>query len=410
MIWVRVPKPIDIRKVQAQIASRLNLKVDNEGSVESIASIICDRLKEEKSFFFILDNVWDGINLDDVGVPQPIVPSRSKVIIATHSLEVCRQMRTEIEVNVTTLKEDESWQLFLKSAGDSAKLEHIQPWARDIAKECGGLPLAIVIIGTSMRGKTKNVDCLKMHDVVRDVAIWIANSSRNEHKSIIQIGIGLTTISHIKVSVFVKTISFIRNEIECLPNCFTKCPETTSLLLQDNEFLEEIPYEFFLAFPALRVLNLSGTGIGALPSSIDSLCQLRALILQSCHWLKELPPIGNLCNLKVLDCDHTMLHCLPEGLDKFTNLRLLNLPAYHLKSIGKRSFLKLSNIEMLNMLESKRYNTKYLVRDITFILLRAHLKGSLLGPTSFDELSSLHNLTTLFIRLDNSSIFNRYHT
>ncbi|KAM3235907.1 hypothetical protein P3L10_015944 [Capsicum annuum] len=330
VIWVRVPKPVDIRKVQVQIAGRLNLK-------------------EEKSFLLILDNVWDGINLDDVGVPQPVVPARSKVIIATRSLEVCRQMRTDIEVNVTTLKEDESWQLFLKSAGDSAKLEHIQPWARDIAKECGGLPLAIIVIGTSMRGKTKfvgflgehdtyeeaynggikmvenlkdacllevdkkdfleiqNVDCFKMHDVVRDVAIWIDNSSGNEHKSIIQIGIGLTTISHIKVSAFVKTISFISNEIECLPDCFTKCPETTSLLLQDNEFLEEIPHEFFLAFPALRVLNLSETGIGVLPSSINSLCQLRAIILQSCHWLKELPPVGNLCNLQVLDCDDTML-------------------------------------------------------------------------------------------------------
>ncbi|KAM3235906.1 hypothetical protein P3L10_015943 [Capsicum annuum] len=65
---------------------------------------------------------------------------------------------------------------------------------------------------------------------------------------------------------------------------------------------------------------------------------------------------------------------------------------------------------MLNMLESKRYNTKYLVGYVTFILLRAHLKGSLLGTTSFDELSSLHNLTTLFIRLDSSSIFNRDHT
>ncbi|KAF3630820.1 hypothetical protein FXO38_26936 [Capsicum annuum] len=153
----------------------------------------------------------------------------------------------------------------------------------------------------------QNVDCFKMHDVVRDVAIWIDNSSGNEHKSIIQIGIGLTTISHIKVSAFVKTISFISNEIECLPDCFTKCPETTSLLLQDNEFLEEIPHEFFLAFPALRVLNLSETGIGVLPSSINSLCQLRAIILQSCHWLKELPPVGNLCNLQVLDCDDTML-------------------------------------------------------------------------------------------------------
>ncbi|KAH0641477.1 hypothetical protein KY289_032451 [Solanum tuberosum] len=38
------------------------------------------------------------------------------------------------------------------------------------------------------------------------------------------------------------------------------------------------------------------------------------------------------------------------------------------------------------------------------------MMGSCLGSTSFDEISSLHNLTSLFIRLDSSSIFNRDHT
>ncbi|PHU18176.1 hypothetical protein BC332_13871 [Capsicum chinense] len=297
-------------------------------------------LKEEKSFLLILDNVWDGINLDDVGVPQPVVPARSKVIIATRSLEVCRQMRTDIEENVTTLKEvykviqwsfDSLESLDIQSCFLYCSLypaviptdDLIHCWwtegflgEHDTYEEAynGGIKMVedlkdacLLEVDKKDFLEIQNVDCFKMHDVVRDVAIWIDNSSGNEHKSIIQIGIGLTTISHIKVSAFVKTISFISNEIECLPDCFTKCPETTSLLMQDNEFLEEIPHEFFLAFPALRVLNLSETGIGVLSSSINSLCQLRALILQSCHWLKELPPVGNLCNLQVLDCDDTML-------------------------------------------------------------------------------------------------------
>ncbi|KAM3266881.1 hypothetical protein P3L10_003876 [Capsicum annuum] len=71
VIWVTVPKPpIDIRKVQAQIASILNIKIDSEGGDQSISSKICERLKEEKSFLLILDDVWEPINLDDVGVPQ----------------------------------------------------------------------------------------------------------------------------------------------------------------------------------------------------------------------------------------------------------------------------------------------------------------------------------------------------
>ncbi|KAH0647068.1 hypothetical protein KY290_033067 [Solanum tuberosum] len=112
VIWVSVPKPpIDIRKVQAQISSRLNLKVDNEGSVISIASKIYQRLKQEKSFLLILDDVWEAIDLDHIGVPQPEDSARSKII--------CRQMNTraDTELNVSTLEEDESWQLFVKKCG-----------------------------------------------------------------------------------------------------------------------------------------------------------------------------------------------------------------------------------------------------------------------------------------------------
>ncbi|PHT39275.1 hypothetical protein CQW23_22848 [Capsicum baccatum] len=463
VIWVTVPKPpIDVRKIQEQIASRLNLKVDKEGSVESIAGKICERLKEEKSFLLILDDVWEAIDLDDVGVPQLSV--RRKIIITCRSLEVCRQMRTNREMNIFTLEEDESLQLFVKNAGDVANLEYIQTLAMDIARECGGLPLAITVIGSSMRGKTRvelwqdaldsltrskphskvvedkvygvikwsydslesrdiqscflycslypaaipiddlihcwwaegilgehdtyeqaynrgitlveslkdaclleadkmeDEDCVKMHDMVRDVARWIPSTSGDEDTYVFQAGIGLTEISRITISTSVKRISFVSNKIECLPDCFTKCPKTTSLLLQDNHHLMKIPREFFLAFPALRVLNLSGTGIRELPSSINSLSQLRALILQSCHWLNDLPTVANLHNLQVLDCEFTGIRRLPQGMENLTNLRLLMI------------------------------------------------SGSCLGATSFDEISSLHNLTHLSIRVDSSSCLNGDYT
>ncbi|KAF3669774.1 putative disease resistance protein-like [Capsicum annuum] len=156
-----------------------------------------------------------------------------------------------------------------------------------------------------------------------------------------------------------------------------------SLLLQGNEPLEKIPRELFLAFPALRVLNLSETSIREVPSSINSLCQLRALILQSCFKLTELPPVANLHNLQVFDCDNSRLRCLPQGMENLTNLRLLNMLAPDLKSISKGFSLKFPSIEMLNM------------------------SRSCLGATSFDEISSLHNLTYLSIRVDSSSCFNR---
>ncbi|KAK4363322.1 hypothetical protein RND71_018563 [Anisodus tanguticus] len=95
-----------------------------------------------------LDDVWEAINLDHVGVPQPEDPT-------SRFWGVCKQMKTDAEINVSTLDEDESWQLFVKNAGDNANLEHIQPFAKEIARESDGLPLAITVIGASMSGKKR---------------------------------------------------------------------------------------------------------------------------------------------------------------------------------------------------------------------------------------------------------------
>lgn len=44
--------------------------VDNEESEESNTSKIYERLKQEMSFLIILDDIWEAINLENVGVPN----------------------------------------------------------------------------------------------------------------------------------------------------------------------------------------------------------------------------------------------------------------------------------------------------------------------------------------------------
>ncbi|WMV49646.1 hypothetical protein MTR67_043031 [Solanum verrucosum] len=88
VIWITIPKTTYISMVQAKIADRLNLKVDGEGSEESNASKIYQRLKEEKSFLLLLDDVWEAIDLDHVGVPQPEDHARSKVMAKNFAISI----------------------------------------------------------------------------------------------------------------------------------------------------------------------------------------------------------------------------------------------------------------------------------------------------------------------------------
>ncbi|KAK9293238.1 hypothetical protein L1049_021229 [Liquidambar formosana] len=59
------------------------------------------------------------------------------------------QLFTKVDV----LKNEEAWKLFTKNAGKVSSLEHIKPYVEAVAKECNGLPSAIITVGAAMRGK-----------------------------------------------------------------------------------------------------------------------------------------------------------------------------------------------------------------------------------------------------------------
>ncbi|PHT95930.1 hypothetical protein T459_03812 [Capsicum annuum] len=88
-------------------------------------------------------------------------------------------MKIDTKMNIFPLKEDESWHLFVKNAGDVANMEYIQPLVKDIAREYGGLPLSITVIGTSMRGKTRVELCEDVMSINDDVEDKLADMVDN---------------------------------------------------------------------------------------------------------------------------------------------------------------------------------------------------------------------------------------
>ena len=92
--------------------------------------------------------------MDSLGVPQPEVHKGCKIILTSRFMEVCREMMTNVEVKMDVLSDEEGWQLFSQFVGDVVGFEQIRPFAEEIVRECCGLPLAIITMGTAMRGKT----------------------------------------------------------------------------------------------------------------------------------------------------------------------------------------------------------------------------------------------------------------
>ncbi|KAL5802617.1 hypothetical protein ACOSQ4_030922 [Xanthoceras sorbifolium] len=489
VIWATVSKELDLKQVQLQIAERLNWKVKVEETVERVGIRLHGRLMKESNFLLILDDVWEAIDLDYLGIPRPEEHVGSNIILTSRNLEVCRAMKTDVEVRVDFLNGVEAWHLFCQSAGEVASLDTIKPFAEEIARECNGLPLAVITMGTAMRGKIKvklwkhalnelrksvpaikgienNVykslkwsydslegentkscflycslfpedfsievnelvrywlaeglideqenyedsfnrgialienlkdcclledgareDTVKMHDVVRDVAIWIASSLENRNRSLVRSGIGLNEISEVELVNSLRRVSFMNSKITSLPDCEIQCSEASTLLLQGNFPLDRIPERFLQGFPALRVLNMSGTRIQSLPLSLLQLHDLRALILRDCFYLTDLPPLGCLTKLQVLDLCATSITELPRGLENLINLRELNLSRTHyLKTIQPETISRLHSLEVLDMtLSDYHWGVKGQVEE---------------SQITFEDLGCLQRLLVLLTRLE----------
>nr|GMC46966.1 disease resistance protein At4g27190-like [Ipomoea batatas] len=154
VIWVVVSQNATVESIQSKIAERLELHMMNkEVSKESMASRLYNKLKGER-FLLILDDIWEEINLDVVGIPRPNEHTDSKIILTTRDFNVCQQMLTDIDFQMGRLHPEEAWKLFRETVEEEVvDDDQIKPMAEAIVKECDGLPLALIMVGASLRKK-----------------------------------------------------------------------------------------------------------------------------------------------------------------------------------------------------------------------------------------------------------------
>ncbi|XVF78201.1 hypothetical protein PTKIN_Ptkin14bG0111200 [Pterospermum kingtungense] len=150
VMWVTVSKEMNISKIQNRIAQAMDVKLDDVEDQTIRAGMVYEMLVRKGKYVLILDDLWDKLSLEEVGIPEP--SNGSKLLVTTRLLEVCRYLNCR-EVKVPTLSKPDAWKLFLEKVGQEV-LNHpdLLPIMESVAEECAGLPLAVVTIASSMRG------------------------------------------------------------------------------------------------------------------------------------------------------------------------------------------------------------------------------------------------------------------
>ncbi|CAH8383955.1 unnamed protein product [Eruca vesicaria subsp. sativa] len=218
------------------------------------------------------------------------------------------------------------------------------------------------IIGTLVRScllleEGSNKSKVKMHDVVREMALWISSDlGKNRDKCIVRAGVGLCEVPEVEQWNDVERMSLMNNKIESI-SASPKCPKLTTLFLQENRRLGSISDEFFMCMPKLVVLDLSQNN-GVLDRSQN-------------NGIYDLPEgISELVSLKYLDLSGTMISRLPvcfRKLKKLMHLYLEDMP--YLQSISGISYV--SNLRTLALLSCSQLN---IVREWQQLLFLNHLQ------------------------------------
>uniref|UniRef100_A0A1J3EI14 Putative disease resistance protein n=3 Tax=Noccaea caerulescens TaxID=107243 RepID=A0A1J3EI14_NOCCA len=186
------------------------------------------------------------------------------------------------------------------------------------------------IIGSLVRScllmeEALDVETVKMHDVVREMALWIASDfGERKDNFVAQGGFQLSEIPEMNKWKDATRVSLMVNHIECIADA-PESPHLVTLFLQNNR-LSHISGVFFRHMPLLVVLDLSGNSkLGHCPEEISECVSLRYLSLSRTRI--KLFPVGllKLKKLKYLNLEYTQMVQHICGISGLWHLRVLRL-------------------------------------------------------------------------------------
>ncbi|XP_028789188.1 probable disease resistance protein At4g27220 [Neltuma alba] len=151
VVMVNISQTAELERIQREMADLLRLRFE-ETSIPGRALRLRQRLKNEKSILVILDDIWDVLKLEKLGIPLNDHKG-CKLLLTSRNQEILQKMETQKDFLIDVLNEDEAWRLFEDMVGDVVKDVSLHDVAIQVAQKCAGLVVLIVTVARALKGK-----------------------------------------------------------------------------------------------------------------------------------------------------------------------------------------------------------------------------------------------------------------
>ncbi|CAJ1967536.1 unnamed protein product [Sphenostylis stenocarpa] len=445
-MWVCVSNGFQLRNVLVNIlnsAPNPTKEKFKNFDTEQLQNELRNKLQSQK-FLLVLDDVWneDRARWDELKEIIDVGVEGSKILVTTRSHSVAAMMRTKFSNSylLECLSQEHSFSLFVKSAfedGEENKHPELLEIGKEIVKKCGGLPLAVRTLGSSLFSRVDK----KEWESIRDNEIW--NLTQNEKGILPALKLSYDQLpSYLKpcfasFSLFSEGTNIYGSRITRLWEALGFLPapkECESMIDVSRQFLHELWSRSFLSdyidvggdclfklhnlvsdlsvyiakgeFEIIDPHNLNISEYAQHLTFIENNMPGRVLLptglrtvycpygTNSEAFLKTL--VTKCKNLRVLNLFSSEFESLPRRIGKLKHLRYLSLSeCENLKGLPD-SVCKLQNLQTLRVNGCKRL--KKLPNGIRNLISLRHLDITTRQPDFPEkEIASLTSLETLYV-------------
>ncbi|GAU47687.1 hypothetical protein TSUD_245770 [Trifolium subterraneum] len=182
-IWVCVSEVFSVKRILRSIIESIERQKCDDLDLDVIQRKV-QELLHDKRFLLVLDDVWNkneelefGLSQEKWNQLKSVLSSGSKgssCLVSTRDEVVASIMGTCHAHHLSGLSENECWLLFKQYAFGNDREEQVElvEIGKEIAKKCGGLPLAAQALGGLMRSRSGEKEWLE----IKESRLWDSHS------------------------------------------------------------------------------------------------------------------------------------------------------------------------------------------------------------------------------------------